>query len=133
MARASAAKGSGEEDLDDFVLEQTEVRFVAGAGAASLAELSISGAGAGAEAGAVAVAAGGRCGGRRGVGRSRAGVKESSNTSSQTEERMSLTGCLRPRTGSGIERTGGSGKETWLEKDTGRRSYFEFGIERESG
>ena len=122
MARASAAKGSGEEDLDDFVLEQTEVRFVA---AASLAELSISG--------AVAVAAGGRCGGRRGVGRSRAGVKESSNTSSQTEERMSLTGCLRPRTGSGIERTGGSGKETWLEKDTGRRSYFEFGIERESG
>ena len=125
MARASAAKGSGEEDLDDFVLEQTEVRFVAGAGAASLAELSISG--------AVAVAAGGRCGGRRGVGRSRAGVKESSNTSSQTEERMSLTGCLIPRTGSGIERTGGSGKETWLEKDTGRRSYFEFGIERESG
>ena len=60
MTRASTAKGSGEEDFDDFVLEHTEVWFVEGAGAASVAEVSISGAGAGAGtgagAGAVAVA-----------------------------------------------------------------------------
>ena len=41
MTRASAVKGSGEEDFDDFVLKHTEVRLLAGAGAASVAEVSI--------------------------------------------------------------------------------------------
>ena len=64
----------------------------------------------------------GGCGGRRGVGRSRSRSKGVLKHF-VAEERLFLTGGLRPRTRSGIERTGGSGKEIWLEKETGRRLY----------